>query len=347
MTDRDLQRHITKKSFLPVYLLYGEEDFLIERTAKAMVSTALGDSDPSFNLDLFRGTENKADEIVAAANAFPFMGEKRVVFVRESDPLLKQPALAQYVRNPSTDTVLILCAGALKPPRASRAKKPAATADVLSLLRTQEQSAPSAAGVVEYKALRDSDALQWIVREIERGGKSISPEACTVFHALKGNNTRELSSEIEKLLIAVPDHASIEVEDIYDHLGASRQYNVFELSTAVMERNARRAQEIAQHLLRSDEPLMLVNTLWRQLSQLWRVRGYRFGARVTDEDVRALGLIWAWQVEHYRKYSGNFRDHGYFERCFEYILDADVSIKSRPGDPGIVVTRLITQLTSA
>lgn len=346
MTDREIQRHITAKSFLPVYLLYGEEDFLLERTAKALVAGALGDSDPSFNLDLFRGTENKADEITVAANAFPFMGEKRVVYVRESDGLLKQPALAQYVRNPSTDTVLILCAGELKPPRPSRAKKPAATADVLSLLRAQEQAASPMAAVVEYKALRDADALQWIVKEIERGGKTISPEACTIFHALKGNSARDLSSEIDKLLVAVADRAAIGTEDIYDHLGTSRQYNVFELSNAVLERNAIRAQEIAQHLLRTEEPLMLVNTLWRQLSHLWRVRGYRFGNRVTDEDVRALGLIWAWQVDQYRKYSGNFPDHAYFERCFEYILDADASIKSQPGDPAIIVTRLIAQLTS-
>ena len=347
MTDRELQRHIATKSFLPVYLLYGEEDFLMERTAKAIMAAALGDSDPSFNLDLFRGTENKADEITTAANAFPFMGEKRVVSVRESDGLLKQPALAQYVRNPSPDTVLILCAGALKPPRPSRAKKPAATADVLSLLRAQEQSPSPAAAVVEYKALRDADALQWIVREIEREGKSITPEACTVFHALKGNNARELSSEIEKLLVAAADRNEIGSADIYDQLGASRQYNVFELSNAVLERDARRAQEITQHLLRSDEPLMIVNTLWRQISQLWRVRAYHFGNRVTDEDVRALGLVWAWQVEQFRKHAGNYRDNAYFDRCFEYILDADLSIKSQPADPGVVVTRLVAQLTSA
>lgn len=346
MTDRDLQQHIASKSFLSVYLLYGEEDFLIERRAKALVQAALGDSDPSFNLDLFRGTENKADEITVAANAFPFMGEKRVVFVRESDGLLKQAALAQYVQRPSPDTVFILCAGELKPGR-SRSKKAAATVDVLTLLKEQEQGKAPTGAVIEYKALKDAEALKWIIQEVEQSGKKITPEACAVFHALKGNGTRELSSEIEKLLVAIPERQTIEVDDVYDNLGASRQYNVFELCNAVLDRDARRAQEINQHLLAGDEPpMMIVTMLFRQLSHLWRVRNYRFSGRVTDEDARSLGMIWAWQVESLRKQARNFPDGAYFEHCFEYILDAEVSIKSQPVDPAVAVTRLVAQLTS-
>ncbi|MBE0645093.1 MAG: DNA polymerase III subunit delta [Bacteroidetes bacterium] len=345
MTDRDLQQHIKNKTFLPVYLLYGEEEFLIERTAKKLLSAALGDNDPSFNLDLFRGSEQKAEEITIAANAFPFMGDKRVVFVRESDGLLKQPSLAQYVQNPSRDTVLILCGGELKPGR-SRAKKTASAVDILVFLLGQEKIKTPVGCAVEFKSLKDAAAQQWIVHEFEQGGKAITPEACTVFHALKGNATRELSSEIEKMLLALPEKATIEVEDVYENLGASRQYNVFELSTAVFERNGRRAQEIVQHLLSTEDPLMIVNMLFRQLLLMWRVRGYRFGGRTTDEDARNLGLIWAWQIENIRKYVKYFPDSSYFDRCFEYILDTDIAIKSQPIDPSVAVTRLVVQLTS-
>jgi DNA polymerase III subunit delta len=346
LTDRDLQQHIASGSFLPVYLLYGEEEFLIERRAKSLVQAALGDSDPSFNLDLFRGTEIKAEEVTAAANAFPFMGEKRVVYVRESDPLLKQPALAHYVQRPSPDTVLILCAGELKPGR-SRSKKATAVADSVSFLNSQGSATTKIGCAVEYKPLKDAEAQQWIVREVEQAGKRISPEACTVFHALKGNGTRDLSSELEKLLLAVPDAQRIEVDDVYANLGASRQYNVFELSNAVMERNPARAQEILQHLLVSDEPLAIVNMLFRQLSLLWKVRSYRFSGRATDEDARNLGMYSGWQAENLRKFAQNFPDAAYFETCFEYILHTDIAIKSQPVDPGVAVTRLVARLTSA
>lgn len=345
MTDRDLQQHIARKSFLPVYLLYGEEDFLIERRAKALAEAALDGSDPSFNHDIFRGTEHKAEEVTIAANAFPFMGEKRVVLVRESDPLLKQRALLQYVQRPSPDTVLLLCAGPLKPSR-TRSKKSVGATDLLTYLREAERGKSPTGSVVEYKPLKDAEALQWIVREVEQAGRRISPEACTVVHALIGNGARELSSEIEKLLIAHPEQSLIAVEDVYDQLGASRQYNVFELANAVLARDSRRSHEILQHLLVSEEPLMIVNVLFRQLSLLWRVRSYRFSGRVTDEDARSLGLVWGWQIENVRKYVDNFPDTSYFDHCFEYILQADLGIKSQPTDPVMEVTRLVALLTA-
>ncbi|MFZ1729242.1 MAG: DNA polymerase III subunit delta [Bacteroidota bacterium] len=345
MTEKDLQQHIAKKTFLPVYLLYGEEEFLIERSAKMLIDAALDGSDPSFNLDLFRGSEQKAEEVTIAANAFPFMGEKRVVYVRESEGILKQPALAGYVQNPSLDTVLILCAGELKPGR-SRSKKAATTIDVLAHLLEQGRGKAATGCAVEFKALKDAAAQQWIVHELERNGKSITPEACTVFHTLKGNSARELSSEIEKLLVALPDQNCVEADDIYANLGASRQYNIFELSNAVFERNGKRAQEILQHLLESQEPLMIVNMLFRQLSLLWRVKGYRFSDRTTDEDARSLGVVWAWQIENIRRYVKYFPDASYFESCFEYILAADIAIKSQPVSQSVAVTQLVAQLTS-
>jgi DNA polymerase-3 subunit delta len=345
LIEKDLYQHIAKKLFLPVYLLYGEEEFLIERSARMLSHAALDGSDPAFNLDLFRGSEQKAEEIAMAANSFPFMGEKRVVYVRESESVLKQTALVKYVQNPSQNTVLILCAGELKPGR-QRSKKASTGGDILTHLLEQERGKSPRGCAVEFKSLKDIAAQQWIVREFEQNGKTITPEACTVFHGLKGNGARELSSEIEKLLVALPDQASVQVDDIYANLGASRQYNVFELSTAIFERDSRRSQEILQHLLTSEDPLVIVNMMFRQLSLLWRVRAYRFTGRTTDEDARSLGMIWAWQIDNVRRYVNYFPDASYFESCFEYILETDIAIKSRPVDPSVAVTQMVAQLTT-
>ncbi|MBR9976937.1 MAG: DNA polymerase III subunit delta, partial [Bacteroidetes bacterium] len=311
MTDKDLQRHIKSGSLLPVYLLYGEEEYLIERKAKTLLEAALGDGDPSFNLDLFRGTEHKAEEVVLAANAFPFMGSRRVVLVRESESLLKQAALGRYVEQPSPETVLILCAASAKPARKGRGKKGPGTADVLAILQHAGGEFGSVGAAVEYKALKDAEAQKWILHEAARCGKSISHEACLLLHAMRGNSARLLSQEVEKLLIALPAQQEIDIESVYSFLGTSRQYNVFEFTNAVMERDASRAQDILHHLLIATEPLMLVNMLFRQLSHIWRIRGMRFSGRATDEDARKLGLIWGWQVENIRKYVKNFPDSSY------------------------------------
>lgn len=348
MTDKELARHIESGSFLPVYLLYGEEDFLIEQRAHEIRDAALGDGDPSFNYDVFRGSDHQAEEVTAAANGYPFMSEKRVVLVREADAFLKKPVLAAYVQQPSPDTVLILCAGSLKPSRRKKAPaKKSTTADVLFTIGQIEKASPPLGAVIEYKALRDRDAQEWIAREFQKNDTHITPEACTIMHALRGNNTRELASEISKILSALPEKETLEPDDIYLHLGASKQYNVFALTNAIMARDGGTAQEILSHLLGSEEPLMLVSMIARQMTYLWQIRSLAITGRVTDEHARSVGLVWGWQAENLRRYAKNFNDPVYFERCFEYILAADIAIKSGPNDPSVAVIRLVSELTQS
>lgn len=344
MTHKLLASHIAKKAFLPVYLLFGEEDFLVEKNAMTLKNAALGEGDPSFNYHLFRGSDHKAEDIVAAANEFPFMSERRVILVREADALLKKPALGKYVQNPATETVLILCGGSLKPGRAKKRSAKNGSIDIPAWLLQQDRASAPAGTAIEFKPFKDRAAQQWIAQHFADAGKQITPEAVTVMHALCGNGARELAMEIEKLLTARKDAESIAAQDIYTLLGASRKYNVFELSNAVMERNNGKAQEILHHLLGTEEPAMIVNMLSRQLSQLWRVRSLHFQGRASDDQARSVGLVWAWQVENLRKYVKNFPDPAYFERCFEYILETDLSIKSLPDNSQIAVTRLVSAL---
>lgn len=345
MTESDLRKQLSKRNLLPVYLLHGEEDFLVERAAKAIADAALLDGDRSFNFHAFRGSEHKAEDVVSSANAFPFMADKRVVLVKESDKFFAASPLQHYLRNPNPDTVLILCAEALsgggRKKAGSSAKK---SMDVLSFLTDVERQKGPAA-VMEFKALKDAAAQEWIVAEFLAAGKRITPEACTVFNTLKGNSARVLSSEIEKILTAVPDAGTIGVDEVYTHLGASREFNVFELSNAVSARNSALAQNILVRVLVTEEPVLILNTLFRQMLLLWKIRSYTFNGRATDEDARNLGAVFGWQVENARQYLSNFRDSEYFERCFEFFLEADLAIKTLPVSADIAITRLVAQLT--
>ena len=85
MTLQQLRAQIRSRSFFPLYYFFGDEDFLIEQESRALADAALADGDASFNLHVFWANENKAEEIISAANAFPFLSEKRVVIVHDAD----------------------------------------------------------------------------------------------------------------------------------------------------------------------------------------------------------------------------------------------------------------------
>lgn len=67
-----------------VYLLCGEESFLIENTLKQMFDSLLEPTTRDFNLTLLNGLEASARDILSAVDVYPVMSDWRVVVVREA-----------------------------------------------------------------------------------------------------------------------------------------------------------------------------------------------------------------------------------------------------------------------
>ncbi len=67
----------------PVYLLHGEETYLIEDTLDKMIELLVPDNTRSFNLDIFSSPEVSVDEILSLANTYPVMAQRRVVVVKD------------------------------------------------------------------------------------------------------------------------------------------------------------------------------------------------------------------------------------------------------------------------
>jgi DNA polymerase III delta subunit len=350
MTQQDLQRQIRKRQFAPVYLFYGKETFIIERTAKRLAMEILGTGDPAFNYQLFWGTEKKPEEMAAdvvnAANAFPFLAEKRIVLVREADSVLKDPRMLAYVKNPNPDTVLILTASSpARKSKSSAAKARISSSDIFAYLQSRD-NAMGQDVTLEFKELRDAPLLEWIVAEFEERGRKITREAAAILLDLKGNSTGEIASEIEKVLTALPDTNEIGQGHIEALLEQSRQFDVFQLTQAVLSRNEPAAQEIARRLLTSDGFGRIVAQLAKDLTALWQARMLPAG-RSTDEDARALGFASGWQLDKIRVHVPKFRGEEYFDRCFEHLLEADAALKTGAGkNPDIVLSVLIHRLTA-
>ena len=348
MTQQDLQRQVKKAQFHAVYFFYGKEDFLLERAARKLAKDALGEGDPSFNYHVFWGTDFKnADEIINAANAYPFMSAKRVVLVREADPILKDKKLLDYASNPNPDTVLILTASApAKKSKSSKAKARVNTTDLFSYL----QSRSNAMGedvTLEFKELRDAALLGWIEREFETRGVHIDQKAAIALQELKGNTTGEIASEIEKVVTALPGKQHIEETDITELLGASRQFDVFQLSQAVLSRDGKFAQEILLRLLKSDPPGRIIFQLSQDLSILWQLRNAPASRQSTNEEAYRFGLKGGWQLDKIRMHVSKFPSEEYFDRCFEDILEADAALKTGSGwNSDVIMSTLIHRLTA-
>ena len=85
----------------PVYLLCGEEQFLVEGTLKQMLAHLLSPETRDFNLTHLDGAEVSVREILSAVEVYPVMADWRVVVVNEATVFKRQkgPSSPEIIQN--------------------------------------------------------------------------------------------------------------------------------------------------------------------------------------------------------------------------------------------------------
>jgi DNA polymerase-3 subunit delta len=325
MTVEGFHSALRQKQFRPVYLLYGEEVFLIDEMVQAFIAAAVDEGTRGFNLDIVYGSELEARDVVALASAYPMMAERRVVVVKDFERLPNNEQLVAYVEQPSVTTSLLLIAE-----KADMRRKPYAT------LKLKVEA-------VECRPLYDNKIPDWITSRVDARGKTITPEGARLLQAHVGNSLRELHNEIEKLFIAVGDRKTIEVSDVTDVVGLSKVYNIFELTKGIGTRNLARSIEIMERMLQSGEQAtMMIVMITRHFTTLWKIAELR-AKKQSEKDIAVNAHVNPYFVREYLSQLNEFPVHR-IESNFECLLHADEKLKSTSTDPKVIMTVLLHEL---
>ena len=110
--ESQLLAQIKDNQLAPIYLLYGEEQYLKEFYAKKLQEAAVGDAFPEFNFHNFDGNKLDMEQVAAAVESMPFMAEQRCVtitpFPYGSLNSKEKEIFDSLVESPVPTTVLIL-----------------------------------------------------------------------------------------------------------------------------------------------------------------------------------------------------------------------------------------------
>ena len=80
-----LKQDLKNKTLAPLYLIYGEEDFLKEYYFNAIKNAVLNGVMDDFNLISFEGAKQNTEEISIALDTPPMMADKKLVTVKYSN----------------------------------------------------------------------------------------------------------------------------------------------------------------------------------------------------------------------------------------------------------------------
>ena len=309
----ELRSAFRSRNFDPVYLLYGEERYFIDRLQETLLEFAIEPHEKDFNLDILYGSEVDAQTALGVCQAFPMMAARRVVIIRDFDKMKENGLFKALAENPNPScVVLLVCSG-----------KPNMSRHPYRALREKARA-------VEFKALYPNQVPRWIETLGKERGFALEPKAVQMLADYVGSSLSALSTELDKLATYVGEREVLTAEDVVQASGQTRDFNVFELQRVVGERRYEDALMISERLLQQSsnqrgESNRIVSVLTSFFRKLWQLTGLQ-SARVSEKQMASTVGVSPYFLKEYlaclRRFDGKALDG-----AFSALLAADFELK--------------------
>ncbi|MEY8394180.1 DNA polymerase III subunit delta [Lachnospiraceae bacterium 45-P1] len=249
-----LNQHIKGHTFKRVYLLYGEEQFLVNNYKKKLREAVAGDDTMNFNS--FQGKNPDVREIISLADTMPFFAERRLILIDGSGFFKGAPEeLVAYLPQIPDTTCMVFCETEV---------------DKRNRLYKKVKEIGYAAELKRQDAAR---LMQWAAGILARDGRKITRQVMEYFLERTGDDMENIKSELEKLVCYTMGREVITKEDV-DAVGTVHVTNrIFEMVSAIVSRNTKKAMDLYEDLLTLREPPMrILFLIARQFNQLLQVK---------------------------------------------------------------------------
>ena len=294
ITCDDILRELRSKQYRPIYYLMGEEAYYIDLISDYIMDNVLTDTEKEFNLSVVYGADVDIATVINAAKRYPMMSEHQVVIVKEAQSIRNIDELSYYLQKPLRSTILVMCHkhGVL-----DRRKKLAAEIEKVGIL-------------FESKKLKEAQLPAFITSYMKRKGVDLEPKATSMLADFVGTDLSRLTGELEKLIITLPKgQTRVTPEQIERNIGISKDYNNFELRSALVERNVLKANQIINYFEKNPKTNPLQMTLSLLFVFYSNLMLAYYAPEKSEQGIASfLGLKSPWQAREYqtamKRYSG-------------------------------------------
>ena len=242
---------LRKKEYSPIYFLMGEEPYYIDVISDFIQKNVLDDTGKEFDMSVLYGKDVDISTVINAAKRYPMMGAYQVLIIKEAQLIKDWDNFVHYLSNPLKSTILVLC---YKYGTPDKRKK-------------WFQEVMKVATVYESAKLRDYEVGSWITKHCKAKNVAIDDKATAMIAEFLGTDLSKLVNELDKLVLTKPaDMPRITPELVEKNIGISKDFNVFELQAALINKDVLKANRIVRYFAENKKanPMVMV------LSQLFK-----------------------------------------------------------------------------
>lgn len=286
MTYDQILKELKAKKYRPIYFLHGNESYYIDQLADYFEHQILDETEKAFNLTILYGKDIDHKQVVDQARRFPMMSSHQVVIIKEAQSMSGLPQLQTYIENPLDTTILVIC---------HKHKKFDGRTKLANVIKKN-------AVLFESKKPYDNQMPAWVTSYINGIQLKIGPKEAALIAEYLGNDLGKVANELDKLAINLPKGHTVTIDNIQEHIGISKDYNIFELQDALTARNHTKTYQILSYFQanpRNNPLVMVVATLFAFFSKVYLMHALQ---QSPDREVqKVLGLPTPYFVKDYRK----------------------------------------------
>ncbi len=330
MSFNQLQKEIKAGKFYPVYLLHGEESYLIDEAASFLEQNILREHEKVFDQQILYGSDCDARYIMEQLMLFPMMASRRLVIVREAQQMEGILGLEPFVQKPVATSILVLCH------KGKNLDK-----------RTKLYDGIKKNGfILAADKLKESEVLPWLFSTAAELQLKLDHDAAEAMVELIGAEISRLFPELKKLASNSTPGVPITKIEILDLVGLSREFNVFELQNALESGDVVKTMKIGAMMSEQKgySIIPLIALLAGYYTRLYITRSML--SADDDTIAEAIGIKSLYVIRGYKAAAKKYTPE-ILERCIGWLHVYDMKSKGwnfRGGDDRALTIELLGHL---
>jgi len=262
-----IRSDIESGSFKRIYLLFGEERYLVAQYRQALTDHIIQDGD-TMNLNIHDSGSLSLNELMDQALTMPFFASYRLVVAVDTGlfaPNAKKPGgkktdgeetetLIKFMEQIPETTVLLFVESSVDK-------------------RSRMYKAAVKYGLAAEFAHPDFAALsRWVLSKLSKEDIRITKTALEHFLEMTGDDMTRISSELEKLIAFAGEGGAVRIDDVDELVSVRLENRIFDMVDAIARKDSRKALALYDDLLAlKEEPMRILALIARQFNMLYQV----------------------------------------------------------------------------
>ncbi len=250
MNYKELKNNVKKDNLYNFIVLHGDEVFLIDDAIRNITNKYLSQDFKEMNYTKFEKIEDSFNEFYETVTTFPFMSDKKVIVVNESDFMTStgslnkayEDKLISLLSSESSTSIVIFVL---------KNKKPDTRKKMVKIFKDNNS-------IYEIKKLEEGELINWIVEGFKAKGLKINPSNANYIALNCGYldyesvvNLYDINNEIDKIYSYAMDNGEVTREDIDLLLTKSLDSNIFKLVDYICEGKKDKASLMLEDMLQN------------------------------------------------------------------------------------------------